>query len=112
MDMIGERVRQLRKESGLNQSQLAEYLGVDQSMIAKIESDDRKLNTEQIDKLCILFGCDFEYLVGENDESTPLVFSYRAKNADVDTLKAVAMVSKIAVNLRMLNRMLEEHDER
>lgn len=39
METIGERIRRLRKEQGLNQTQLAGAVGVNQSTISDIEND-------------------------------------------------------------------------
>ncbi|TDP48629.1 helix-turn-helix domain-containing protein [Aminicella lysinilytica] len=112
MKNIGEIVKRLRTDSGLNQNQLGEYLGVGQTMIAKIEKDERNLTTDQIDKLCALFGCDMAYLLGEKEKCNQLKFAFRSKNASLEVLTSVAAVNKIALNLRMLNELLEDVDEK
>ena len=38
---IGETLKNLRKQNGLKQAEVALYLGVDQSLLAKIESNER-----------------------------------------------------------------------
>ena len=48
---IGFKLKQLRENSGLRQGQIAEFLGVDQSYVSKIEADERALPIEQLEKL-------------------------------------------------------------
>ena len=60
---INIRLKQLRKESRITQEQMAEYLGVDQSLITKLENGTRSLNVTLIDKICNLFGCSEAYLM-------------------------------------------------
>ncbi|AEG31622.1 helix-turn-helix domain-containing protein [Thiomicrospira cyclica] len=43
---------QLRKNSGLTQSELAEYIGVDQSFISKIERGERRLDIVEFVLYC------------------------------------------------------------
>lgn len=76
MEEMSKRIRKLRLDSGLSQAQLATYLGVDQSMIAKVEKDERRLSTDQIDKLSALFGCEGDFLTGETDDYSPLVLHF------------------------------------
>lgn len=100
------RIKSLRKESGLTQEQLAQYLGVDQSMITKLENGTRKLNVTTIDKLCSLFGCTPAYLTGENDHYIPLNFAFRASEIQPEDLESIAAVNKIVMNIRQMNEML------
>ena len=51
------KLKELRKASNLTQEQLASYLGIDQTTLAKIETGTRRLNVTLEDKLEALFGC-------------------------------------------------------
>ena len=42
---IGSRIKELRKQAGLTQKSLAEYLGADQSFISKVEKGERALTS-------------------------------------------------------------------
>ena len=105
------RLKQLRIESGITQTQLAEYLEVDQSMVTKLENGTRSLNVTLIDKICSLFGCSEGYLTGEDDAYIPLNFAFRANGADgvqTEDLVSIAAVNRIAMNIRFMNEMMGE----
>ena len=100
------RLKELRKESKLTQSQLAGYLGVDQSMITRLEDGSRSLNVSLIEKICSLFGCTESYLLGEDDVYIPLNFAFRSNGIRTEDLEGIAAVNKIVMNLRYMNEMI------
>ena len=100
------RLKELRKESKITQEQLASYLGVDQSMITKLENGTRSLNTTLIEKICNLFGCSYDYLIGEDDMYIPLNFAFRANGIQTEDLESIAVVNKIVMNIRYMNEMM------
>lgn len=104
------RLKALRKESGLTQDQLAQYLGVDQSMITKLENGTRKLNVTLIEKLCSLFGCTTDYLTGDSDEYIPLNFAFRAGEIQTADLDSIAAINKIVMNIRCMNEMMGDDE--
>lgn len=103
---INIRLKQLRKESRITQEQMAEYLGVDQSLITKLENGTRSLNITLIDKICNLFGCSEAYLMGEDDAYIPLNFAFRSNGIQSEDLESIAVVNKIAMNIRYMNELL------
>ena len=76
--VMGKRIKSLRKESRLTQEQLAEFLNIDQSMVTKLENGTRSLTITLLDKICSLFGCTEEFLLGESNEYIPLNFAFRS----------------------------------
>lgn len=102
------RLKQLRKESRITQEQLAQYLGVDQSMITKLENGTRSLNTTLIEKICNLFGCSETYLMGEDEKYIPLNFAFRSNGIQTEDLESIAVVNKITMNIRYMNEMIGE----
>jgi transcriptional regulator with XRE-family HTH domain len=48
---LERKIRRLRDNSKISQTQLARFLGVDQSMISKIESNERSPSIELLEKL-------------------------------------------------------------
>ena len=103
---INIRLKQLRKESRITQEQMAEYLEVDQSLITKLENGTRSLNVTLIDKICNLFGCSEAYLMGEDDAYIPLNFAFRSNGIQSKDLESIAVVNKIAMNIRYMNELL------
>ena len=102
------RIKSLRKESKLTQEQMASYLDVDQSLVTKLENGTRNLNVDLIEKICNLFGCTDEYLLGESDEYIPLNFAFRSNNIQAEDLQSIAMINKIAINLRFMDDLLKD----
>ena len=102
------RLKELRKKSNLTQEQMAKYLGVDQSMITKLENGTRVLNVTFIDKICSLFGCTEDYLFGASEEYVPMSFAFRANSIEAEDLESIAAINKIASNIRYMNKLIGE----
>ena len=100
------RLKQLRKESKITQEQLAKYLDVDQTMITKLENGTRSLNVLLIEKICNLFGCSDTYLLGADDAYIPLNFAFRSNGIQTEDLESIAVINKIAMNIRYMNEMI------
>lgn len=107
-EKFDQKIKLLRKESKLTQEQMASYLNVDQSLVTKLENGTRNLNVDLMEKICNLFGCTEEYLLGESDEYIPLNFAFRSNNIQAEDLQSIAMINKIAMNLRFMDEMLKE----
>lgn len=58
MESIGEMIRRLREEKGEPLRVLAAYLQIDQAVMSKIETGQRKPAKEQVEKLAKYFGAD------------------------------------------------------
>ncbi len=67
---VGKRLRFCRISWKLTQTQVSEYLGVKQSQISKLENGTRKLKTEVLEKLCLLYRVDDEWLLYGKGEPT------------------------------------------
>ena len=108
MQIEGKKIRlkELRKESKLTQEQLANYLKVDQTLITKLENGTRNLNVTLIEKLCSLFGCTEDYLLGREDAYHPLNFAFRSNKIQAEDLESIAAVNKIVMNIRYMNEKM------
>lgn len=100
------RLKQLRKESKITQEQLAKYLDVDQTMITKLENGTRSLNLILLEKICNLFGCSDTYLLGDDEAYIPLNFAFRSNGIQAEDLESIAVINKIAMNIRYMNEMI------
>lgn len=58
-----KRLKQLRKERGINQTELAEYLGITQPGVVRIESGKQLPTIKQLVKLKILYKKSLDYLI-------------------------------------------------
>ena len=66
--MLGDKVKKLRKELKITQSELAKTIGVSQSTIGMIESNKQGASSETLMKLAKTLNTTAEYLLSENDE--------------------------------------------
>lgn len=82
--MFGERLRQLRKEKGLTQADLAKLLGVSQQAIGNYESGVRQPDSGTMVKLADFFDTSVDYLLGRTD----------IRKFDLDIENIAAMRSK------------------
>ena len=103
---IGSKIKRLREGSNISQAQIATYLGIDQSMVSKIENGERNPSIELIDKLSILFGCSIDSIDAKEECNTSLEFAFRASNINNDDLEAIASINRIALNLREMKNIL------
>ncbi len=62
---IGKIIKELRKEAGLSQTQLAKMVGYSQSEIARWERNEREPTAKAIKKLAKVLDCSCDYLLGE-----------------------------------------------
>lgn len=61
------RLKELRKANKMNQTELAEKLGVHQRTVSRYEKEEIILPADMLQKICVLFGCSSDYLLGISD---------------------------------------------
>ena len=104
----GEKLKKLREKNKYTQQQVADYLGLDQSYVAKIESNERPIPLSKLQSLLSLYGCTMMDLSeGANNSSLPIVLAYRADHVGVEDLHSIAKIKKLALNMRMMEHLLE-----
>lgn len=64
---FGEKLKDLRKEKGLTQKQLADNIGQSQSTIFYWESNQQEPSISALKRLCIYFGVSADYFLGLNE---------------------------------------------
>ena len=97
------RLKKLREENGYSQKQIADYLEIDQSYISKIEKGTRNLNEVSFNKLCLLYNCSQDYLLGKSDEYEHPKISFRSDET-VD-LFAISKMNQVVGYLNLLRKM-------
>lgn len=63
MKMLGEKLRELRESKGLLQRQIAAELGVDSAYISKMESNEKPVSRQHLNKLSVLLDIPEEELL-------------------------------------------------
>jgi len=83
---FGERLRSLREQRQLSLREVATEIGIDTSLLAKIERNERQATKEQIKQIALFFKVNEKQLLKEflSDQ-----FAYRMieEEADLDTFK-------------------------
>lgn len=102
---IGNRLKELRKKSGLMQKHIADYLGVDQSLIARFENGDRTMTSANLEKLAMLYCCPVSMILSGEPCTMSLKFSFRTDNASMKDLEALAEINKIVLNQMMMDQL-------
>ncbi len=65
--IIAKRIKDLRKEMNINQTELAELCGVQQSCVSKWERGETYPDAEMIVKLCEILYSSADFLLGLKD---------------------------------------------
>ncbi len=101
--MMNRRLKKLREDNNYSQKQIAEFLDVDQSYISKIENGTRNVNEIVFDKLCLLYNCSPDYLLGESNDYEPPKLAFRSDET-VD-LFAISKMNQVTGYLKLLRRI-------
>ncbi|MBR6353960.1 MAG: helix-turn-helix transcriptional regulator [Oscillospiraceae bacterium] len=64
------RLKQLRAAQGLSQAKLGEMLNCTDVTVSRYETGQRDIDSATICKLCEIFGCSADYLLGRSDLPT------------------------------------------
>lgn len=72
MSLFSERIRALREDRDLNQTDMAEILGTNQRKISRFETGDCEPNIEDIKNYCIYFNISADFLLGLSDKPEKL----------------------------------------
>lgn len=70
--MIGERLKQLRTEKGLRQSDIAEIIGVSRAAYTQYELGMNEPDISTIQQLASFFNVSTDYLLGRTDQRSPI----------------------------------------
>ena len=62
------RMRDLREDADLNQTQVAEYLGMSQTGYSKYETGENDIPTQVLIKLAAFYKVSTDYLLGISDK--------------------------------------------
>lgn len=109
---IGETIKSLRDQSGFTQMNLAKYLKVDQSLISKIEKNERVITSDMLDRLSTLFGITPEVLCAGNLADKRITVALRASEINENDMEMISDINGIALNLNFMTKILGDCDDR
>jgi transcriptional regulator with XRE-family HTH domain len=103
---LGENIKNIRKERGLQQKQVALEIGVDQSNYNKIENGKREPSVAALKQLADIFGVTLDFLVNP-DKDLPQEVVIEDKAA-AEQLRLIAELDKEDkdVIFKMIDTML------
>lgn len=70
MDTFAKRLKVLREERKLSQTELANALGISRGSLSFYENAERTADIEMLNKVSEYFGVTLDYLVGKSDNRT------------------------------------------
>ena len=66
------RLRDLREDADLNQTQVAKFLGMSQTGYSKYETEENDIPTQVLIKLAKFYHTSTDYIVGVSDRREPV----------------------------------------
>lgn len=106
-NIIGNNIKTLRDSMGFNQSTIARFLNVDQSLISKVEKGERSLSVDMLEKLACLFGVSIDDIESSTIKTSSLSFAFRASDLSAEDLEAICAINRIALNSEYMAEMLK-----
>lgn len=73
------KIRDLRISNGLKQSDLAKMLNCSPQSVSNYEVELRDIDSATICRLCEIFGCTADYLLGRSELPTPEISAAEAR---------------------------------
>lgn len=101
---IGEKLKNLRLLNNYTQKQVSDYLEIDQGHLSNIETGKRNTTIDIIEKLCNLYNCSIEYILGESSYYNPPKIAFRGKKQN-QNLVLISKMNEIMKNLEFLRDM-------
>lgn len=83
---IGEKLRALRESANLSLREVANDIGIDTSLLGKIERNERQPTKEQLKQVAAFFNVNEKQLIKEM-LSDQFAYKIIEEEADLDTLK-------------------------
>lgn len=83
---IGKKIRSLRENINLSLREVASDIGIDTSLLGKIERNERQPTKEQLKQIATFFKVNEKQLINEM-LSDQFAYKIIEENADLDTLK-------------------------
>ena len=83
---VGEQIRTMREDANLSLREVASKIGIDTSLLGKIERNERQPTKEQIKQVATFFRVNEKNLIKEM-LSDQIAYRIIEEEADLDTLK-------------------------
>ena len=113
--IIGNTIRDYRQKHRYSQEQIADYLGVDRSLISKYENGEREISLVQLARLADLFGTEMEDLIDPDatGKTVNLAFAFRNEGGDAmneQDIKSIAAFQNVVMNYIKILKITDEKE--
>lgn len=104
---VGEKIKQLRKDKGLQQKTVATDVGLDQSNYNKVENGKREPSVEVLQKLSVILGVTVDELLNPDNKQQPTPVTVEDKTVS-EKIRLVEQLEEEDKNViyKMLDTML------
>ena len=104
---VGEKIKQLRKDKGLQQKTVATDVGFDQSNYNKVENGKREPSVEVLQKLSVILGVTVDELLNPDNKQQPTPVTVEDKTVS-EKIRLVEQLEEEDKNViyKMLDTML------
>jgi transcriptional regulator with XRE-family HTH domain len=104
---VGEKIKQIRKDKGLQQKAVALEVGLDQSNYNKVENGKREPSLEVLQKLSTILGVSIDELLSPENNKKPSVVTVEDKTIS-EKIRLMEQLEEEDKNVlyRMLDTML------
>ena len=113
---IGSRLKYVREDHDLSQTELAENLGMTQKAVSSWENDRTYPRMQQLVEMCSIYNCTLEYLTGtrQHDQSDITLddILVKMKDFDVNDLQVIIDAAKFQIERIKSIREMEAENER
>ncbi len=93
--MIGNTIRELRKEKKMSQSELGKFIGVSQTTVTAWETGRAEPSSTFISKLADLFNVSTDYLLGRSDSKKEPYYELTEKEKNDIAVQAEKLMDGI-----------------
>ena len=118
--MFGRRLKELRLEKKINQSELGEIMGISPSTVGMYERDQRFPDKDTLGKIADYFEVSVDYLLGRTDERNLQIekpkfdegiTTINAKKLNIDEDLPDEAIDKINEYIKMVEMMYKNKDK-
>ncbi len=98
--IIGCNLLDYREKYGYSQDHVANYLGINRSLISDYENAKRDITLVHLNKLCDLFNIELEDFIEPNavNKVANLAFAFRSNSIDEQDMLSIASFQKVVKN--------------
>jgi transcriptional regulator with XRE-family HTH domain len=105
--IIGENAKKARESNGFSQASVADFLGVDQSLISKFEKGERTIQSEMLERLANLYGYTIvDFIRDGGIPGQQLKAAYRSNGITPSDMEVIHDIKRIAINLFFMTGLI------